>query len=147
MSGETVITVVGNLTGDLELRSTQAGRSVANFTVASTARVYDRARNEWVDAEDTLFLRCTLWGKYADHAAASLRKGQQVIVVGNLTQRSYEVDGSTRIAYELVVHDVGPSLRFAIATVARAARATGSDFVPDDDAGVLDPATGELVGA
>lgn len=145
MSGETVVTVVGNLTADPEVRRTQSGRSVVGFTVASTSRHYDRAKAEWVDADSTLFLRCTLWGAYGEHLAESLRKGQQVIVVGNLEQRAYEVDGEKRVSYELLVQEVGPALRFAVATVRRATGTRGSDFIPDD-ASEVDMATGELVG-
>lgn len=121
MAGETLVTVVGNLTADAELRYTQNGTPVANFTVASTPRVFDKSRNEWVDG-DTLFLRATVWRDYAEHVAGSLTKGARVLVQGRLQQRSYETDaGEKRVSFELDVEEVGPSLRYATATVTRAA--------------------------
>jgi single-strand DNA-binding protein len=118
MSGETLITVVGNLTADPELRFTQGGVALASFTVASTPRTFDRSTNEWKDGE-ALFLRCTVWREYAEHVAASLEKGARVIVRGNLVQKSYEKDGQKRTSYELDVDEVGPSLRYATAQVTR----------------------------
>jgi single-strand DNA-binding protein len=123
MSGETLITVVGNLTADPELRFTQGGVALASFTVASTPRTFDRSTNEWKDGE-ALFLRCTVWREYAEHVAASLEKGARVIVRGNLVQKSYEKDGQKRTSYELDVDEVGPSLRYATAQVTRS-QATG----------------------
>lgn len=125
MSNETPISIFGNLTSDPELRYTQNGFAVANFTVASTPRVFDRASNEWKDGE-ALFLRCSVWRDYAEHVAASLTKGSAVLVIGTLRQRAYETDeGEKRIAYEVDADEVGPSLRFATAQVTRSPR-TGS---------------------
>ena len=122
MSGETIITVVGNLTGDPELRFTPSGAAVVNFTVASTPRTFDRQANEWKDG-DTLFLRCSLWREAAENVAESLIKGTRVIVTGRLVQRSYETrEGDKRTVVELQVDEVGPSLRYASAKVARAGR-------------------------
>lgn len=111
MAGETKVTIIGRLTGDPELRFTPSGVAVANFTVASNARRFDRQANEWKDA-DPLFMTCSVWRDTAEHVAESLRKGEQVIVVGNLTQRSYEKDGQRRTVVEMQVEEVGPSLRF-----------------------------------
>lgn len=124
MSGEIPLTVVGNLTADPELRYTQNGIPVASGTIACTPRRFDRASNEWSDG-DTVFLRYTVWREYAEHVATSLSKGTGVIAKGTLSQRSYETkptDGSApekRTAYELEVEDIGPSLRYAVATVNR----------------------------
>ena len=119
MAGETVITVVGNLTGDPELRYTQSGLAVANFTIASTPRAFDRASNEWKDGE-TLFLRASAWREFAEHVANSLTKGSRVIATGRLKQRSYETrEGEKRTAIELEVDEIGPSLRYATAQVTR----------------------------
>ncbi|WP_026459740.1 single-stranded DNA-binding protein [Schaalia suimastitidis] len=123
MAGETVITIIGNLTNDPELRFTQSGAAVADFTVASTPRTFDRAANEWRDGE-TLFMRCSCWREMADNVAESLRKGMRVIVQGRLTQRSYETrEGERRTVVELQVDEVGPSLRRAQAKVTRNASA------------------------
>lgn len=125
MSGETVITVIGNLTGDPELRFTPTGAAVANFTVASTPRTFDRQSNEWKDG-DTLFLRCSIWREAAESVAESLTKGTRVIVTGRLVQRSYETrEGEKRTVYELQVDEVGPSLRYATAKVTRTQRSGG----------------------
>ena len=119
MAGETVITVIGNLTADPELRWTQSGAAVADFTVASTPRTYDRNAGEWRDG-DTLFMRCSVWREIAENVAESLRKGMRVIVQGRLTQRSYETpQGERRTVVELQVDEVGPSLRRARAQVTR----------------------------
>lgn len=119
MANETVITVVGNLTADPELRFTKQGTAVANFTVASTARTFDKTRNEWVDG-DPLFLRCSVWREYAEHVAASLTKGTRVIVQGNLKQRSWQDEqGNNRTVLELDVLEVAPSLRFVTAQITR----------------------------
>ena len=116
---ETTITVTGNLTADPELRYTQAGLAVANFTIASTPRTFDKRSNEWKDGE-ALFLRATVWREFAEHVAQSLQKGMRVIAQGRLRQRSYETDaGERRTSFELEVDDIGPSLRFATAQVAR----------------------------
>ena len=126
MAGETVITVIGNLTGDPELRFTPSGAAVANFTVASTPRTFDRQTNEWKDA-DTLFLRCSIWREAAESVAESLTKGMRVIATGRLVQRSYETrEGEKRTVYELQVDEVGPSLRYASAKVTRTQRSGGS---------------------
>lgn len=123
MTGEPLITVVGNLTGDPELRFTPSGQAVANFTVASTPRTFDRQSNEWKDGE-TLFLRCAIWRDYAENVAESLTKGLRVIVEGRLKARSYETkEGEKRTVFELDVEEVGPSLRYARAKVMRLARA------------------------
>lgn len=121
MAGETVITVVGNLTADPELRYTQNGLPVANFTIASTPRVFDKQKNEYVDGE-ALFLRASVWREFAEHVAGSLTKGMRVIASGRLRQRSYQdKEGNNRTAIELEVDEIGPSLRYATASVARAA--------------------------
>ena len=121
MAGETVITVVGNLTADPELRYTQNGLAVANFTIASTPRTLDRASNEWKDGE-ALFLRASVWREFAEHVAGSLTKGSRVIATGRLKQRSYETkEGEKRTSIELEVDEIGPSLRYATAQVTRAA--------------------------
>jgi single-strand DNA-binding protein len=121
MAGETVITVVGNLTSDPELRYTQNGLAVANFTIASTPRNFDRASNDWKDGE-ALFLRASVWREFAEHVAGSLTKGSRVIATGRLKQRSYETkEGEKRTSIELEVDEIGPSLRYATAQVTRAA--------------------------
>jgi len=121
MAGETIITVVGNLTADPELRYTQNGLPVANFTIASTPRNFDRAANEWKDGE-ALFLRASVWREFAEHVAGSLTKGSRVIATGRLKQRSYETkEGEKRTSIELEVDEIGPSLRYATAQVTRAA--------------------------
>jgi single-strand DNA-binding protein len=121
MAGETVITVVGNLTADPELRYTQNGLPVANFTIASTPRTFDRASNEWKDGE-ALFLRASVWREFAEHVAGSLTKGSRVIATGRLRQRSYQDrEGQNRTSIELEVDEIGPSLRYATAQVTRAA--------------------------
>lgn len=125
MAGDTVITVIGNLTADPELRFTPSGAAVANFTVASTPRSFDRQTNEWKDG-DTLFLRCSIWREAAENVAESLTKGMRVIVQGRLVQRSYETrEGEKRTVVELQVDEVGPSLRSASAKVTRAQRSGG----------------------
>ena len=126
MAGETIITVVGNLTADPELRYTQNGLPVANFTIASTPRNYDRQTNEWKDGE-ALFLRASVWREFAEHVAGSLTKGSRVIATGRLKQRSYETrEGEKRTAIELEIDEIGPSLRYATAQVTRAAGGGGS---------------------
>ena len=125
MAGETQITVIGNLTADPELRFTPSGAAVANFTVASTPRTFDKQRNEWVDGE-ALFMRCAAWKQLGENVAESLTKGLQVIVQGRLKARSYETkDGEKRTSMELEVDAVGPSLQFATATVNRGSRGGG----------------------
>jgi single-strand DNA-binding protein len=125
MAGETVITVVGNLTADPELRYTQNGLPVANFTIASTPRTFDRQANEWKDGE-ALFLRASVWREFAEHVAGSLTKGSRVIATGRLKQRSYQDrEGNNRTSIELEVDEIGPSLRYATAQVTRAAGGSG----------------------
>lgn len=120
MAGETIITVVGNLTADPELRYTQGGLAVANFTIASTPRTFDRQANDWKDGE-ALFLRASCWREFAEHVAGSLTKGSRVVATGRLKQRNYDDrDGNKRTAIELEVDEIGPSLRYATAQVTRA---------------------------
>jgi single-strand DNA-binding protein len=122
MAGETIITVIGNLTDDPELKFTPSGAPVANFTVASTPRTFDRQTNEWKDG-DALFLRCAAWRQLAENVAESLTKGQRVIVTGALRVRQFErQDGSKGTSVELNVDEVGPSLKFATAKVTKATR-------------------------
>ena len=118
MANETPITLIGNLTADPELRYAKAGHAVANFTVASTPRTYDKQRNEWVDGE-ALFMRCSLWRQPAENAVESLRKGMRVIVTGRLRQRSFEDREGRRTVVEVDVDEIGPSLRYATAVVQR----------------------------
>jgi single-strand DNA-binding protein len=125
MAGETVITVVGNLTDDPELRFTPSGAAVASFTVASTPRTFDKNSNEWKDG-DALFLRCSIWRQAAENVAESLTKGMRVVVQGRLRQRSYETrEGEKRTVVELDVEEVGPSLKYATAKVTKASRGGG----------------------
>ena len=125
MAGDTVITVIGNLTADPELRFTPAGAAVANFTVASTPRMFDRNTNEWKDGE-ALFLRCNIWREAAENVAESLTRGSRVIVSGRLKQRSFETrEGEKRTVVELEVDEVGPSLRYATAKVNKTTRGGG----------------------
>jgi len=127
MAGDTLITIVGNLTADPELRYTPQGIAVANFTIASTPRNFDRKSNEWKDGE-ALFLRGSVWRDYAEHIASSLKKGQRVIAQGKLKQRSYETrEGEKRTAFELEVEEIGPALRYATAQVTRTTGKSGSD--------------------
>lgn len=122
MAGETLITVIGNLTADPELRFTPAGAAVANFTIASTPRTFDRQSNEWKDGP-ALFLRCNVWKEQAENLAEALTKGARVIAQGNLKQRSFEDrEGQRRTVFELEVQEIGPSLRYAVAKPVRAAR-------------------------
>ena len=117
MAGETVITVVGNLTADPELRTTSAGAQVASFTIASTPRSWNRSTNQFEDGQ-ALFMRCSAWRDLATHCAQSLAKGMRVIAQGRLQQRSYQAnDGSNRTVIELQVDEIGPSLRYATAQV------------------------------
>ena len=125
MSGDTTITVIGNLTADPELRFTPAGAAVANFTVASTPRTFDRNKNEWVDG-DALFMRCNIWREAAENVAESLTRGSRVIVSGRLKQRSYETrEGEKRTVVELEVDEIGSSLKYATAKVKKADRKSG----------------------
>lgn len=132
MAGETVITVVGNLTADPELRYTQNGLAVANFTIASTPRTFDRQANEYKDGE-ALFLRASAWREFAEHIASSLHKGTRVVAQGVLKQRSYETkEGEKRTSMELEVTSIGPDLRYATANVQRAQSSSGG--TPKSDA-------------
>lgn len=125
MAGEIIITVVGNLTGDPELRFTASGAAVASFTIASTPRTFDRQTNEWKDGE-ALFLRCSIWREAAENVAESLTKGMRVVAQGRLVQRSFETrEGEKRTLVELQVDEIGPSLRYASAKVTRASRNGG----------------------
>jgi single-strand DNA-binding protein len=122
MAGDTVITVVGNLVDDPELRFTPSGAAVANFRIASTPRIYDRQSGEWRDG-DTLFLSCSVWRQAAENVAESLQKGMRAIVQGRLKSRQYETrEGEKRTVFEIDVDEVGPSLRSATAKVAKTTR-------------------------
>jgi single-strand DNA-binding protein len=135
MAGETVITVVGNLTDDPELRFTPSGAAVASFTVASTPRTFDRTSNEWKDG-DALFLRCSIWRQAAENVAESLTKGMRVVVQGRLKQRSYETrEGEKRTVVELDVEEIGPSLKYATAKVTKASRGAGGGGFGGGDRG------------
>jgi single-strand DNA-binding protein len=126
MAGETVITLVGNLVDDPELRFTPSGAAVAKFRIASTPRTFDRQTNEWKDGE-SLFLTCNVWRQPAENVAESLQRGMRVIVQGRLRQRSYETkEGEKRTVFEVEVDEVGPSLRSATAKVTRANRSGGT---------------------
>jgi single-strand DNA-binding protein len=148
MAGETIITVVGNLTADPELRYTQGGLAVANFTIASTPRTFDRQANDWKDGE-ALFLRASCWREFAEHVAGSLTKGSRVVATGRLKQRSYETkEGEKRTAIELEVDEIGPSLRYATAQVTRApgggsgGRSSGQGAVAEEPWAASGPAGG-----
>ena len=144
MAGETPITVIGNLTADPELRFTPSGAAVANFTVASTPRTFDRQTNEWKDAE-TLFMRCSVWREAAENVAESLTRGTRVVVTGRLVSRSWEdkESGQKRSVMEMQVDEVGPSLRYATAKVTKTQRggggARGREVAVRPDAGVGTP--------
>jgi len=125
MAGETTITLVGNLTADPELRFTPSGAAVANFTVASTPRTFDRQSNEWRDG-DAMFLNCAVWRQAAENVAESLQKGMRVIVQGRLKSRSYETrEGEKRTVFEVDVDEIGPALRYATAKVTRTTSSGG----------------------
>src|SRR6202000_339661 len=146
VAGDTVITVVGNLTADPELRFTPSGAAVASFTIASTPRQFDRQSNEWKDGE-ALFLRCSIWRQAAENVAESLTRGARVVVTGRLKQRSFETrEGEKRTVIELDVDEVGPSLRYATAKVNRTARGSegggGGGAPADDPWGSAPPAGG-----
>jgi len=126
MAGETIITVVGNLTADPELRFTPSGAAVANFTVASTPRTFDRQSGEWKDGQP-LFMRCTIWRQAAENVAESLARGTRVVVQGRLEQRSFETrEGEKRTVVEMQVDEIGPSLRYATAKVNKVSRGGGN---------------------
>ena len=125
MAGDTIITIIGNLTADPEMRFTPSGAAVASFTVASTPRTFDRQAGEWKDGE-TLFMRCSIWRDAAENVAESLTKGTRVIVQGRLVQRSYTTrEGENRTVVEMQVDEIGPSLRYAKAQVTRQPRGGG----------------------
>jgi single-strand DNA-binding protein len=125
MAGDTIITVIGNLTGDPELRWTPSGAAVANFTIASTPRTLDRQTQEWKDGE-ALFLRCSVWREAAENVAESLTRGSRVVAQGRLKQRTFETkEGEKRSVVELEVDEIGPSLRDATATITKASRSGG----------------------
>lgn len=126
MAGETTVTIVGNLTADPELRFTPSGAAVANFTVASTPRQFDRQSGEWKD-QDALFMRCNVWRQPAENVTETLTRGMRVMVTGRLRQRSFETkEGEKRTVVELEVDEVGPSLRYATAKVSKVERAGNS---------------------
>lgn len=125
MAGETVITIIGNLTADPELRFTPNGQAVANFTLAATPRTFNKQSNEWVDGE-TLFLRSSVWREAAENVAETLTKGMRVIAQGRMKSRSYETkEGEKRTVIELEVDEIGPSLKYAKAAVTRTQRLSG----------------------
>ncbi|TVT23391.1 single-stranded DNA-binding protein [Amycolatopsis rhizosphaerae] len=135
MAGESVITIVGNLTADPELRFTPSGAAVANFTIANNPRVFDRQSGEWKDGK-SLFLRCNIWRQAAENVAESLTRGARVMVQGRLTQRSFETkEGEKRTVVELDVDEIGPSLRYATAKVNKASRSHGESGQDDDPCG------------
>ena len=139
MAGETVITVVGNLTADPELRYTQNGLADANFTIASTPRNFDRASNEFKDGA-TLFLRASVWREFAEHVAGSLTKGTRVVATGRLKQSEYQTkEGEKRTSIELEVDEIGPSLRYATAQVTRAASSRDGGGAPSRGAVADEP--------
>ncbi|MCI1220016.1 MAG: single-stranded DNA-binding protein [Bifidobacterium sp.] len=126
MAGETTLTIVGNLTADPEVRTIGSGASVANFTIASTPRTFNRDTNQWEDGQ-ALFMRCAAWRELADHVASSLSKGMRVIAQGRISQRSYQAnDGTNRTVVEMTIDEIGPSLRYATAQVTR--QSSGSGF-------------------
>ena len=128
MAGETIITLVGNLTADPELRFTPAGAPVANFTVASTPRTFDRQANEWRDG-DAMFLNCSVWRQAAENVAESLTKGMRVVVQGRLKSRSYETrEGERRTVFEVDVDEIGPSLKYASAKVQKNSGGSGGGY-------------------
>lgn len=138
MAGETTITVIGNMVGDPELRFTPSGSAVANFTIASTPRTFDRQSNEWKDGE-TLFLRSSIWREAAENVAESLTKGMRVIAQGNLKMRSYDKDGEKRTVIEFEVDEIGPSMRYATAKVNKSARGNGEGAAGRNDSGAWTP--------
>jgi single-strand DNA-binding protein len=145
--GDTTITVVGNLTADPDLRFTPSGAAVANFTVASTPRVYDRQSGEWKDG-DALFLRCNIWREAAENVAESLTRGSRVIVTGRLRQRSFETrEGEKRTVYEVEVDEIGPSLRYATAKINKVSRGGGGGGFGGGGGGMQSPAAASSGGA
>lgn len=132
---DTILTVVGNLTSDAELRFTPSGAAVANFTIASTPRFYEKSKQEWVDGE-ALFLRCSIWKEAAENVAESLTRGMRVIATGKLKQRSYETNqGEKRSSIELEVEEIGPSLRYAQARISKNEKSFGGRSTASSPAG------------
>jgi len=147
MAGDTVITIIGNLTADPELRFTPSGAAVANFTVASTPRQFDRTSNEWKDGE-TLFMRCSVWRDAAENVAESLQRGARVLVSGRLKSRSYETkEGEKRTVIEMDVDEVGPSLKYATAKVNKTQRGNGGGGFNGGGAGAPAGGGGQSSGA
>lgn len=138
MAGDTVITVIGNLTADAELRFVSSGAAVANFTVAATPRTFDRQSGEWKDG-DALFMRCSVWRQQAENVAETLTRGMRVMVQGRLVQRSFEKDGQKRTVTELEVDEVGPSLKYATAKVSKVSRSSGGGGFGGGSAPADDP--------
>jgi single-strand DNA-binding protein len=135
MAGETIMTVVGNLTADPELRFTPSGAAVANFTVASTPRKFNAQTNQWEDM-DALFMRCNIWRQAAENVAESLTRGSRVVVTGRLRQRSYDTkEGEKRTVVELEVDEIGPSLKYATAKVNKVSRGSGGGGFGGGNAG------------
>ncbi|WP_327048951.1 single-stranded DNA-binding protein [Microbispora sp. NBC_01189] len=127
MSGETTITIIGNLTGDPELRYTNTGTAVAGFTIANSSRTYNKQLEQWEDGE-ALFMRCSAWRDLAEHVCESLTRGTRVIATGRLRMRTYDThEGERRTVYEMTVDEIGPSLRFATADVKKTARTRGGN--------------------
>lgn len=142
-AGDVVVTIIGNLTADPELRFTPSGAAVASFTIASTPRVLDKATNEWKDG-DSLFMRCSVWRQYAENVAESLTKGARVIATGRLKQRSYETrEGEKRTVVEMEVDDIGPALRYATAKVNRISRGGGGGFGDSSGGGSSQSSSGD----
>jgi single-strand DNA-binding protein len=148
VSGETSLTLVGNLTADPELRFTPGGHAVASFTIASTPRQYDRTTNEWKDGEP-LFMRCNVWRQLAENIATTLQRGDRVVVTGRLEQRRWETpEGDKRSTFEMVAEDVGPSLRYLTAKLLRVDRSARAEAYDDAHPPAEGPAGDEgLVGA
>lgn len=154
MAGETIITIVGNVTAEPELRFTQSGAAVAGFTVASTPRTFNKQSNQWEDG-DALFMRCSIWRQAAENVSESITKGTRVIVTGRLKQRSFETrEGEKRTVVEMDVDEIGPSLKYATAKVNKVSREGGQQqtqqsrqaLVNDDPWGSAPPATGQRGG-
>ena len=131
MANEPIITIIGNLTGDPELRYVSSGTPVASFTVASTPSTLNRQTNQWEDGE-AMFVRCSAWKDYAENVTESLAKGMRVVVTGRMTVRSYEHNGQQRTSIELQVDEVGPSLRYARAQVVKTPRSQNPSQAPQD---------------
>ncbi|MGW4640778.1 single-stranded DNA-binding protein [Sphaerisporangium sp. NPDC004334] len=139
MSGETTITIIGNLTADPELRYTQTGTAVAGFSIASSSRTYNKQLEQWEDGE-ALFLRCSAWRDLGEHVAASLTRGTRVIASGRLCMRTYDTtDGERRTVYEMTVDEIGPSLRFATTEVKRTTRTHSTANANGASVGESDP--------